>query len=35
MDIVSLLIVWLVTAVSLYIISIIPTGVEIDDFKKA
>lgn len=35
MDIVSLLIVWLVTAISLYIVSIIPTGVEIDDFKKA
>ena len=35
MDIVSLLIVWLVTAVSLYVVSIIPTGVEIDDFKKA
>jgi putative membrane protein len=35
MDIVLLLIVWLVTAVSLYVVSIIPTGVEIDDFKKA
>ena len=35
MDIVQLLIIWLVTAVSLYIISIIPAGVEIDDFKKA
>ena len=31
----QLLILWLVTAVSLFIISKLPTGVEIDDFKIA
>lgn len=35
MDIVSLLITWLVTSVSLFIISKLPTGVEIDSFQKA
>lgn len=34
-NIVQLLIIWLVTAVSFVIISKIPTGVEIDDFNKA
>ena len=34
-NIVQLLIIWLVTAVSFVIISKIPTGVEVDDFKKA
>lgn len=34
-NIVQLLIVWLVTAVSFVIISKIPTGVEVDDFQKA
>ncbi|MCT7984180.1 phage holin family protein [Laspinema sp. A4] len=35
MDIVSLLITWIVTAISLFIISKLPTGVEIDGFNKA
>jgi putative membrane protein len=35
MDIVTLLIVWLVTAVSLWIISKLPLGVEIDTPEKA
>lgn len=35
MSILQLLIIWLVTAVSLFIISKLPTGVEIDDFKIA
>ncbi len=35
MNLVSLLITWLVTAVSLFIISKLPTGVEIDGFNKA
>ncbi|EGJ30419.1 MULTISPECIES: phage holin family protein [Moorena] len=35
MDIISLLIACLVTAVSLLIISKLPTGVEIDSFEKA
>ncbi|HBB32072.1 MAG TPA: hypothetical protein DC064_09820 [Cyanobacteria bacterium UBA9273] len=35
MNIVSLLIAWLVTSVSLFIISKLPTGVEIDSFQKA
>ena len=35
MDIVSLLIAWLITSVSLFIISKLPTGVEIDSFQKA
>lgn len=35
MDIVSLLIACLVTAISLLIISKLPTGVEIDSFEKA
>ncbi|NER22422.1 MAG: phage holin family protein [Symploca sp. SIO1B1] len=35
MDIVTLLIAWLVTSVSLFIISKLPTGVEIDSFQKA
>ena len=35
MDITTLLIVWLVTAVSLWIISKLPLGVEIDTPKKA
>jgi len=34
-NIVQLLIIWLVTAVSFVIISKIPTGVEVDDFQKA
>jgi putative membrane protein len=35
MNIIGLLIAWLVTAVSLFIISKLPTGVEIDSFGKA
>ena len=35
MNLVSLLIAWLVTSVSLFIISKLPTGVEIDGFQKA
>ncbi|MGK7878293.1 MAG: phage holin family protein [Xenococcaceae cyanobacterium] len=35
MNIVGLLIAWLVTSVSLLIISKLPTGVEIDGFQKA
>ncbi|MCT7974998.1 phage holin family protein [Laspinema olomoucense] len=35
MDLVSLLITWLITAISLFIISKLPTGVEIDGFQKA
>ncbi|NEO33366.1 MAG: phage holin family protein [Symploca sp. SIO3C6] len=35
MDLVTLLIAWLVTAVSFVIISKLPTGVEIDSFQKA
>lgn len=35
MNIIHLLITWLVVAVSFFIISKIPIGVEIDDFKKA
>ncbi len=35
MDIVSLLIAWLITSISLFIISKLPTGVEIDSFQKA
>lgn len=35
MNLVSLLIAWLVTSVSLFIISKLPTGVEIDTFQKA
>ncbi|MBE9124611.1 MULTISPECIES: phage holin family protein [unclassified Coleofasciculus] len=35
MDLVSLIIAWLVTSVSLFIISKLPTGVEIDSFQKA
>lgn len=35
MSLVSLLIAWLVTSVSLFIISKLPTGVEIDTFQKA
>ncbi|NET54990.1 MAG: phage holin family protein [Symploca sp. SIO2E6] len=35
MDIISLLIAWLITSVSLFIISKLPTGVEIDSFEKA
>lgn len=35
MDIVGIIIAWLVTAVSLFIISKIPIGVEIDSFEKA
>jgi putative membrane protein len=35
MNLVSLLIAWLVTSVSLFIISKLPTGVEIDTFGKA
>jgi len=34
-NIIQLLIIWLVTAISFVIISKIPTGVEIDDFNKA
>jgi putative membrane protein len=33
--ILNLLIVWVVTAVSLYVISLLPLGVEIDGVKKA
>lgn len=35
MVLVKILVVWLVTAVSFWIVSKLPTGVEIDDFKKA
>ena len=35
MSLLQLLILWFVTAVSLFIISKLPTGVEIDDFKIA
>lgn len=35
MDIISLVIAWLVTSVSFFIISKLPLGVEIDSFKKA
>jgi putative membrane protein len=35
MWIVNLLIVWAVTAISLYVISLLPLGVEIDGLKKA
>ncbi len=35
MNIVGLLVAWLVTSVSLLIISKLPTGVEIDSFEKA
>jgi putative membrane protein len=35
MTIISLLIAWIVTSVSLFIISKLPTGVEIDTFQKA
>ncbi len=35
MDIRSLLITWVITSVSLFIISKLPTGVEIDGFQKA
>jgi putative membrane protein len=35
MNLVSLLIAWLVTSVSLFIISKLPTGIEIDGFQKA
>lgn len=35
MNIVTILITWAITAVSLFIISKLPTGVEIDGFKKA
>ena len=35
MNIVGILVTWLVTAVSFFIISKLPTGVEIDDFQKA
>ncbi|MBW4681017.1 MAG: phage holin family protein [Microcoleus vaginatus WJT46-NPBG5] len=35
MDLVSLLITWLITAVSLFAISYLPIGVEIDGFNKA
>lgn len=31
----KLLVIWLVTAVSFWIVSKLPTGVEIDDFQKA
>ena len=34
MSLLQLLILWFVTAVSLFIISKLPTGVEKDDFKK-
>ncbi|ELR99860.1 phage holin family protein [Gloeocapsa sp. PCC 73106] len=34
-QIISLIIVWLVTAIALYIVSKLPTGVEIDSFGKA
>ena len=35
MNLVSLLVAWLVTSVSLFLISKLPTGVEIDTFQKA
>ncbi|MCU0543700.1 MAG: phage holin family protein [Oscillatoriaceae cyanobacterium Prado104] len=35
MDIISLVVAWLVTSVSFFIISKLPLGVEIDSFKKA
>lgn len=35
MDLVSLLIAWIVTSISLFLISKLPTGVEIDSFGKA
>ncbi|MBO0351178.1 phage holin family protein [Phormidium pseudopriestleyi FRX01] len=35
MDLVSLLITWIITSISLFIISKLPTGVEIDGFNKA
>jgi putative membrane protein len=35
MNIIHLLLTWLVVAVSFFLISKIPIGVEIDDFKKA
>ncbi|WP_254565463.1 phage holin family protein [Oscillatoria sp. HE19RPO] len=35
MDLVSLLITWIITSISLFIISKLPTGVEIDGFQKA
>lgn len=35
MDIVSLLVTWIITSISLFIISKLPTGVEIDGFNKA
>ncbi len=35
MNIIGLLVAWLVTAVSLFIISKLPTGVEINSFQKA
>ena len=35
MNLVSLLIAWLVTSISLFVISKLPTGVEIDSFQKA
>ncbi|HEY9728169.1 MAG TPA: phage holin family protein [Chroococcales cyanobacterium] len=35
MTIISLLIAWIVTSVSLFLISKLPTGVEIDSFQKA
>ncbi|HBE17019.1 MAG TPA: hypothetical protein DEG17_23155 [Cyanobacteria bacterium UBA11149] len=35
MDLISLIVAWLVTSVSLFIISKLPTGVEIDSFEKA
>jgi putative membrane protein len=35
MDIISLVIAWLVTSVSFFIISKLPLGVEIDGFQKA
>lgn len=34
-DLIPILVTWLVTAVSLFIISKLPTGVEIDGFNKA
>ena len=34
-DIISLLIIWLVTAVALFLVSKLPFGVEIDSFPKA
>jgi putative membrane protein len=34
-DIISLVVAWLVTSVSFFIISKLPLGVEIDSFKKA